>query len=273
MSYFRGKKILITGAASGLGRRMALAMAAQGGRMILWDIDPAGLEKVLKELSAVSAGSTNHIARTCDIADAEAVAAEAEATIEQAGGPDILVNNAGIVNGKPFLECSRQALKRTMDVNTLAHFWTVKAFVPHMIERNSGHVVTVASAGGLIGVARLADYCASKFAAIGFHESMRQEFRQRAPGIATTLICPYYINTGMFAGVRTRFSSLLPIMEEPDAANRIVKAIARRRGRLFMPPLVYTVPLLRALPTRLFDAVADFFGIQASMDHFRGRKP
>lgn len=270
MSYFHGKKILITGAASGLGRRMALTMARQGGRMILWDLDPAGLESVMSQIQSHS-GSTGHTAHICDIADMDAVQSAAEKVIAQSGHPDILINNAGIVNGKPFLECSRQALKRTMDVNTLAHFWTVKAFAPAMIERNSGHLVTIASAGGLIGVAKMADYCASKFAAIGFHESIRQEFKQRAPGIQTTLICPYYINTGMFAGVRTRFPSLLPILDEADAAGRVVRAIARRRTRLFMPPLVYTVPILRALPTKLFDLVADFFGIQVSMDHFTGR--
>ena len=119
-----------------------------------------------------------------------------------------------MVSGKRFLDCSDDEIRRTMAVNTMAHFWTVKAFLPEMIARDSGHVVTVASAAGTIGVSRLADYCASKFAAVGFDESLRVELGQIAPGVVTTVICPFFITTGMFDGVRTRVPWLLPILDE-----------------------------------------------------------
>ena len=187
--------------------------------------------------------------------------------------PDILINNAGLVNGKRFLDCSDAEIQRTVGVNTMALFWTARAFLPDMIKRNAGHVVTVASAGGLIGTAKLADYCASKFAAVGFDESIRAELKQSAPGVKTTVICPFFINTGMFEGVKTRFPWLLPILDERYAADRMVRAIRRRQPRLVMPLLVYTVPLLRLMPVAVFDWLANFLGVHISMQDFRGRTP
>ena len=99
-----------------------------------------------------------------------------------------------------------------------------------MIQRNRGHIVTIASASGLIGVARLADYASSKWAAVGFDESLRAELSKVAPGVMTTVVCPFYINTGMFRGVRSRFPFLLPILEEDDVARRVVHAIQTDRG-------------------------------------------
>jgi all-trans-retinol dehydrogenase (NAD+) len=138
-----------------------------------------------------------------------------------------------------------------------------------MIARNRGHVVTIASASGLIGVARLADYSASKWAAVGFDESLRAELRRTAPGVITTVVCPFYIDTGMFRGVKSRFPFLLPILKEDDAATRIVGAIATNRRRLMMPWLCHFVPLLRALPVRLFDWAADFLGVNVVDEGFR----
>ncbi len=269
MGYFEDKTILITGAASGLGRRMALAMAGEGARIVAWDIAPRALEDLHAELAAY--GKERHLQFVCDVSDREAVYRTAEEVLRRAGPVDILINNAGVVSGRPILECSDEQVQRTLGVNTLALFWTVKAFLPAMAARNRGHVVTVASAAGLIGAARLVDYCASKFAAVGFDEALRVELAQIAPRVRTTVICPFYIDTGMFAGVRTRFPLLLPIMSEEYAARRMIAAIRGRKARLVMPPLVMTIPLLRLLPVRLCDRVAGWLGVNVSMDHFRGR--
>ncbi len=269
MGYFQDKKILITGAGSGVGRRMALTMAREGATLIVWDINPSALENVLEELSL--AGSTKHFGYVCDVSDSEKVREKAQIVLQETDQVDILINNAGVVSGKSFLDCSEQEITRTMAINTMALFWTTRAFLPAMIQRNSGHVVTVASAAGLIGVAKLADYSASKFAAVGFDEALRAELKQKAPGVKTTVICPFYITTGMFTGVKTRFPFLLPILDESYAAERMVRAIERRRPRLIMPWLVHAIPLLRVLPVAVFDWVADFFGVNVSMAHFTGR--
>ena len=137
----------------------------------------------------------------------------AEKVREEVGKVDILINNAGVVSGRPFLECTDNQLRRTMEVNALAHFWTVKAFLPDMISSNKGHIVTVASAGGIVGSAGLVDYSASKFAAFGFDEALRSELKKQRLNIQTTVVCPYFIKGEMFAGVKTRFSFLLPILD------------------------------------------------------------
>lgn len=101
-----------------------------------------------------------------------------------------------------------------MNINTTAHFWTVREFLPEMIKKNHGHVVTIASIAGWIGVRGLADYCASKFGAVGFDESLRFELRALKSNVKTTCICPYFINTGMFDGVKSKFPLLFPILTE-----------------------------------------------------------
>jgi all-trans-retinol dehydrogenase (NAD+) len=159
----------------------------------------------------------------------------------------------------------------TFGVNTLALYWTTKAFLPGMVERGRGHIVTIASAAGLVGVARQTDYSASKHAAVGFDESLRNELRLSAPDVKTTLVCPFYINTGMFAGVKSRFPRLLPILDEEKVARRILDAIRRNERRLLMPPLVRLLPALRLLPPFMFDRIIDLFGINSAMDDFRGR--
>ena len=88
------------------------------------------------------------------------------------GDVTMVINNAGVVSGRPLIQCSDESIQRTFDVNVLAHFWIIKAFLPAMIEKNSGHIVNIASAAGLVGAAGLVDYCSSKFAAVGLHESL-----------------------------------------------------------------------------------------------------
>jgi all-trans-retinol dehydrogenase (NAD+) len=270
MSQIDGRTILITGAASGLGRLMALKLARRGGRILAWDIHEANLMRLLEELGSISPG---HRVYRCDVSSREDVRAVAARVKDEAGRVEILVNNAGVVSGKRLLEVSDEQIERTLAVNAAALFWTTRAFLPGMIEARRGHVVTVASAAGLVGVAGLADYCASKFAAVGFDEALRVELGRAAPGVRTTVVCPYFVDTGMFHGVRTRFSFLLPILKEEKVAERIVRAIEANRRRVLMPPLVYLVPLLRLLPLGAFDAIAGALGVNAAMDHFEGRTP
>lgn len=236
---------------------------------MLWDLDGAGLGKLVAELEATSGRSARGY--VCDVGDREQVYETARITLAEAGPVDVLVNNAGVVSGASFLDIPDEKVERTFRVNTLALFWTAKAFLPAMVERNRGHLVTMASASSYLGVARLSDYSASKWAAMAFDESLRVEFAPSAPGIVTTVVCPFYVNTGMFEGVKSRFPILLPILDEAVVAERVLGAIRRDRRRLVLPPLVRWVPLLRVLPVRWQDAVAGFLGINVSMEEFVGR--
>jgi len=268
MTDFRGKIVLITGAASGIGKLLAQRIAAQGARTVLWDIDATALRDLSEELRGLGHDVSSHL---CDLSDREAVYNRASRVIEQMGGVDVLINNAGVVTGKSILEAADEEILRTFEINVLAHFWTVRAFLPGMVERNSGHIVTVASAAGLAAAPRLSDYSASKFAAVGFDEALRLELKDLAPDVRTTVVCPFYVATGMFAGVKTRFPWLLPILPPEYAADRILDAIRKNRQRLIMPRFVLLAPPLRLLPPRWFDGLLGFFGVTRSMDEFSGR--
>ena len=248
---------------------MARRFAEHGAHLVLWDRDAAGLETLRAELESPS----RYVwACTVDLQDRAAIRAAAERCLAEYGPVDVLVNNAGIVSGETLLEISEEQIERTFAVNTLALFWTTRAFLPSMIKRDSGRIVTIASAGGLVGTARLTDYCASKFAAVGFDEALRVELARGGSAVCTTVVCPYYVTTGMFAGVRTRFPWLLPILTPEYVADRVVDVVRRGRARLILPRFAYASYLARLLPITLFDFLMAFFGISQSMDEFRGRR-
>ncbi len=260
--------VLITGAASGLGRLLALEAGARGAKVSLLDRDEGGLARVKGEVEALGAKAG---AFACDLRDRAHLRGVLEAVEAEMGGVDVLVNNAGVVSGKPLLEATEEAIDLTFQVNALAPFWTTRALLPGMIARGRGHVVTVASAGGLVGTTRLVDYCASKFAAVGFDDALRAEMRRLGAPIRTTVVCPFYIDTGMFAGVKTRLPWLLPILKPEDVVRRVIRAIERDQPRLLMPWAVHLVNPLRLLPVRWFDTLMAWLGVSASMDDFRGR--
>ena len=259
-----GATVLITGGGSGLGRRMALGAARRGSRVVIWDVDAKAGAAVRDEIRAAG-GSAE--AQAVDVTDRKAVVAAAAA----AGPIDVVVNNAGVVSGKPLLDATDEAIERTMNVNVMALYWVTRAFLGGMASRRHGTLVTVASAAALVGVARQTDYSASKFAAFGFNESLRAEVRAARLGVNTLVVCPYYIDTGMFDGVQTRWPRLLPILQEEDVAAKVLDAIESGRRKLVLPPLVNLLPVLRILPVGLFDRLMDVLGVNQTMDHFTGR--
>ena len=140
-----------------------------------------------------------------------------------------------------------------------------------MISANKGHIVTIASSAGLTGVCKMTDYCASKYAAVGLNESLRNELNSMNSNVKTTCVCPYYINTGMFNGVSSH-NFLLPILEEDWASSRIVTAIRYDEPVLIMPSFTKWCCLLRCIfPVWVGDFTARILGINKSMDTFKGR--
>ncbi len=257
--------MLVTGGGSGIGRRMALEAARRGAAVIIWDLDADAAARTCEQIES-RGGSAS--AQAVDVSDEAAV----DAAARSAGAVDVLINNAGIVSGSMLLDASSAGIRRTFDVNVLALYWTTRAVLPGMIERDRGTIVNIASAAGLVGVARQTDYSASKFAAVGFTESLRAELRAtQNRTVSTMLVCPYYIDTGMFDGVKTRFPRLLPILKEADVARAVIDGIEAGREQYIAPPLARFVPALRLLPVRAFDRTMDFFGINRTMDGFVGR--
>jgi short-subunit dehydrogenase len=169
---FKGKTAFITGAGSGIGRALAETLAAEGCNLAISDKNEAALEETAALVRS------NHIqVRTTvlDVADREAVQAEAEAVLTHFGGVDLVINNAGVALSDTVAEMSYDDLEWMMNIN----FWGVvhgtKAFLPAMKARNMGHIVNVSSVFGLFGVPAQSAYCAAKFAVRGFTESLRLE--------------------------------------------------------------------------------------------------
>lgn len=265
MTESSSRVVAITGAGSGIGRLLAIRFAERGDRVVGMDIDPGALAEVGREIG------DSFTPIQMDLSDFESIREGFGKVRRDVGPVDILINNAGIVSGKYLLDYTERDIRRTMAVNVESHFFSVQAVLPDMIERGSGHIVTVASAGGLSATARLSAYSASKFAAVGFDDALRLEMRRLGHPIDTTLVAPFYIDTGMFDGVKTRFSLLLPVLDPDYVVNRIMRAIDKKKRRLIMPRFVYMTYPLRLLPVPVYDWLADLFGVTRTMDEFTGR--
>lgn len=147
----------------------------------------------------------------------------------------------------------------------------LKAFLPGMIERNRGHVVTVASLAGHIGLSRLVDYVSSKHAAVGTHRALRQELMVGgSDGVHTTCICPFFIDTGMFSGVRT--GNVFGFLKQESVVNEAMKAILVNQEMLFLPRVYSALLAMSAtVPTETGDAVVNALGLGTAMNTFVGR--
>ncbi|XP_072238327.1 retinol dehydrogenase 10-A-like [Leuresthes tenuis] len=242
-----GELCLITGAGGALGRLFALEFAKEGAHLVLWDCNTAANEQTAQ--LARELGVKVHTF-TVDLSNRGSIYETAERVRAEVGDVSILVNNAGVVAGRRLLECPDELLERTLLVNCHALFWMTKAFLPQMKARNHGHIVTVASALGLFTTACVEDYCASKFGAVGFHESLAHELQaENHNGIKTTLVCPYIVDTGMFAGceIRKELRSLIPPLEPLYTVQQSMKAILGDQQMICIPRIMYIPFLTRAL--------------------------
>jgi all-trans-retinol dehydrogenase (NAD+) len=268
MSTLAGANLLITGAAQGMGKLFAVLAAERGvARLILWDVQEDLLRLTAEELRS-RFPQTVLVTQTIDLSDTQALL-QAANTI---GPVDILLNNAGVIVGKLFVEHTIAEIDRTIAVNTSALMHLTHSLLPEMIRRGGGHIVNIASAAGLVANPRMSVYCASKWAVVGWSESLLLEMREARSGVHVTTVMPYYVRTGMFAGVTT--SALLPLMAPEYAARKIIRAIEKNRPRLRIPWQIYSLPILKGLlPASLFDlVVGKGLGVYRGMKTFTGRK-
>ena len=264
----KGNNVLITGGASGIGKimgRMALEKGAKA--LIIWDVNQEALEATAAEFA--SRGRV-YIYKV-DITNSQLVAQTYQQIKDECGGVDILINCAGIVRGnKTFDQQTEQDIRLTLEVNTIAPMIITKEILPDMLRRNSGHICNIASAGGMLSNPKMSVYAASKWAAIGWSDSVRIELQEMKSNVHVTTIAPYFINTGMFNGVK---SPLLPIQQPEPTAKKIIRAIERNRTFRGIPFGFHFIRFWQAiLPIRVFDFVfGTVFGIYHAMDNFTGR--
>ncbi len=269
-SFYTQKTILITGAASGIGKRFAEKVSRLDSvRLILWDRNPGLLQEIRRELEP----DTEVHAAGVDVTDRDAIQFEADHCLKEGLVPDIIVNCAGIVIGKMFHEHTYEEIEQTLAINTTGSMLVSRAFLNHMIERGSGHIVNLASASGYIGNPRMSVYAASKWAVIGWSESLRLEMERLKTGVFVTTVIPSYIKTGMFDGVKAPL--LVPLLETDQIVDKMIKGIAQKRRTIQAPFMVRLVPLIKSLlPYKMFDWVAgNLLGVYRSMDSFKGRGP
>jgi short-subunit dehydrogenase len=267
MEIKNGTRVLITGGASGIGKLMGQIVLRKGAELIIWDISQEKIDETVAEFSSLGKVSGYQ----ADVSDADQIRSATRLVEQKFGGIDLLINNAGIVVGKYFHEHSIPEIARTMDINATAPMFVALQFLPGMIARRTGHICTIASSAGLISNPRMSVYAASKWAAIGWSDSVRLEMQQLKTNVGITTVTPYYINTGMFDGVR---SSILPILKPEKVARQIIRGIEKNKFFVKMPLIIHFVRLCQGLfPIWLFDfLVGRVLGIYKTMEHFEGRK-
>ncbi len=269
MKILAGKNILITGAGSGIGRLMAHYVADERANTALIDINGAAVAKTLEEVKSRNVKAIGYV---CDISNRESVMDTLSKIKADFGPIDVLINNAGTVIGKSFFDLTIDEMQRTMNINYWGHMYFTKALIGEMIARNSGAIVNVASSSGLIGMPILSDYCASKFAEVGFSEALRRELKKfKHTGVKVTCVCPYVIDTGLFKGFKPL--AMNPVIKAEDAARAIIKGLKKGKPYVMLPPLsIYGSRILKLLPSPIFDFMLSISGGSVAMDSFTGRK-
>ncbi len=270
MTELSGKRVLITGGAQGIGMEMALQFAGRGCEIVIADLNEDKLGEAREKIEATGAAAW---AFPVDVTNPASIAALRARIAAEAGPIDILVNNAGVVFGGPFTETPLDLHFKTYEVNVLGVVAMTHAFLPDLIERPEAHLVNISSASGFIGLPYGSTYASSKWAVIGFSESIRAELRlMEHANVHTTVVCPSYIGTGMFEGAEAPKAT--NILDPTELAEKVVHGIERNRVHILEPWMVKITPLLRELmPTALYDKVAHLFGADTSMAHWTGRGP
>ncbi len=264
MKQIRGKKALVTGAASGIGRGIALALAREGADIYLWDVNEAGLNAVAEEIRSLGVNASTarvDLTQSAEITDA------VESLLDQWGTLDILVNNAGVAYYGPTHKMTASQWDWLMGINLQAPIQITRELLPILLERPEAHILNVCSISGLVAGGRFAAYHTSKFGLIGFSESLRAEYGRR--GLGVTALCPGPVQTNLYRQCATgKEGKTVP--EPPrwlcatvdSVARRAVKAI-RRNQRM---PIVGLLAHLLWNTKWLAPGLLDF------LNHFQRKK-
>lgn len=263
----KDKTVLITGGASGIGKIMVRLMLERHAKVIIWDINQSSIEETISDFSNLGV----IVGFKVDVSNSKQIQEAAKKIKQKHGSIDLLINNAGIIVGEYFHEHSTEDIIKTMEVNANAPMLITAEFLKDMLQKNSGNICNIASSGGLISNPKMSVYAASKWSLIGWSDSLRLEMKQLKKNVVVTTIMPYYINTGMFDGVKSK----IPILEPEATALTIVKAIEKNKKMLTIPGYIYRFTRLgqAVMSINIFDWFAGrLLGIYNTMENFTGRK-
>ena len=257
--------VLVTGGASGLGFEIVNTFKRKGAKVVVFDI-------VVPEVN-----SKNYVEGVyyykCDVSNVNEVRNCANEVLNNIGIVTILINNAGITTGETLLNLSFDKIEKTMAVNLLSSFYTIKTFLPDMLNIKRGYIVTIASTLGYMSPARLSAYGASKSGLIALHESLTYELGSptlNTTGVKTLLICPGQLKTHLFEGVRTPSTLFAPEMDPKDVARQVLKAVTYGcRGEIKLPFYGNFLPIFRSVPWPIVAMMRYISGIDTSMKQFK----
>ncbi|KAJ5884851.1 hypothetical protein N7495_009361 [Penicillium taxi] len=243
--------IIVTGGSRGIGKQIVEDLALLKARVLILDIKSPTFEL-----------PKNAVFYQADITSAKSIAEVALLIRESYGNPAVLVNNAGVFQHGTILEKSEQEIRQTFEVNTIAHFLLLKEFLPSMIQKNRGHIVTVASVASFVAVGEMVDYCCSKASALTFHEGLKQELKYwyNAPNVRTSIIHPLWVDTPMIKGF-TDYQSVFgqPVMSPDLVSQKVVEQIiSGKSGNIILPKMISVSSSLKALPLWMQEVVRSF---------------
>ncbi|KAI5456678.1 hypothetical protein BGZ63DRAFT_434781 [Mariannaea sp. PMI_226] len=220
--------VLVTGGSNGLGELVVKKLAAKGIKVVAVDLRPP---------SSDDFPASAHFYQL-DVTSPEQIHRIAQSIRRDVGNPTVLINNAGVASLKTILEEQDEEIRRTFDVNVVAHFFLIREFLPSMIEQNHGHIITIASLASFVTIASNVDYSCSKAAALSLHEGLTQElkYKYNTSKVSTSVVHPIWLRTSMFESAfkTRRFADAL--IKPNDVAEAIVAHVLKgKSGQLFFP--------------------------------------
>ncbi|HYY24770.1 MAG TPA: SDR family oxidoreductase [Candidatus Udaeobacter sp.] len=250
---FKDQVILITGASSGIGRSLAIDLAALGATVIGCGRSEERLRETLDQMQRTSPSST---VVKCDISDPEQVRMMINKALADYGKIDVLINNAGIGMRKPFVETSTDTIEQITRTNYLGTIYCTHEVLPSMIARGNGHIVNMSSGAGKIGSLNMAAYCASKFAVNGFSESLYHELKPL--GIHVSVICPGPVRTAFNRSFADRPPKSPPsLIITPEAVSQaVMRVMETKKFEVVMPRWLALMCWLKRVTPNLFRSIS-----------------
>jgi len=252
MKTLRGKRALVTGAASGIGRAIAQQLAMQATHICLVDRDEETLQKTASDLSNYGVEVTT---RVRDVTDESQIDDCVDSILSQWGHVDLLVNNAGVCFYGTIENTPEEVWDQVLAVNLHAPIRFTRRLLGVLKERPEAHILNVASMYGLVASNRCAAYHASKFGLVGFTEALRAECGRTSVGV--TALCPGFVNTGLFTALAdeshspARLPPKLVCTSPEKVAAKAIKAIRRNRGLALVTPLAHAAFVAKRLSPSL----------------------
>lgn len=256
MKTLQGKRVLITGAASGIGKATVFALKKAGARLFLADINADGLQALLSELNVPSDQATSQV---CDVRKLDQLESLVREVGERFGGLDALINNAGVVHYGPTEVMAAADMDRLIQINLVAPMHLTRLCLPLLLEQPEASIVNVASMYGLFATRKAAAYHATKFGLVGFSESLRAEYGRLGLGITT--VCPGFVTTDLFkSGTTSQQDKDVPVppaylSTTPEKiAAKIVSSIYWQKRLVLATPLAYAMYYFKRFFPGLLDA-------------------